>query len=867
MTGIDDDCLGALEVEDEDFRPDRYTRLINAEDLALVRRRSLKPDYSFQEKFVRRFSELNDKISKDQKDGNLLPRAQREFAIYAATGTGKTKMGADCMLQRETGVWFAHTEELQRGAQTAIRAACQKQKPPIPKSACQICQFSTPREAELWVEEQKKLPEPERVRYAILSISAFGRETNAHQGKRDVFMDYLKPQIAVCDEAHHCQNACDRDTGSDGTFDRVVNSALDSGATMLHLSATPIRINKAGRNGRLETRELNEWQVIGSLGLEEAIRRGVVSELEYVRDMHLDPVLSPDQVANCIAEKVTNPSENEKGVLSDMTNALGLPERHRVLYFINHHRGQDRSIEDALVETREKSAVQIYSRLDVKRKVVTASISSNKFEYTICDPDVDGGKPRTVPVEREKIVEAFNKGELDALCNFGVFTEGTDLPSATLLLLNRPTQSSKLSAQMIGRILRSMNGAKRKAFIIDPMNEFEGRMVSDLITHIPYEDTKREGVFEQNSVREVLRRGRGDRTLEGVLGDAFVQLRKSAQKKSGYIPAHMTHDSLDKAIELIDAVDAGDPKKRNKILNNLFPDAGGLARGTASCNLGALGDILKQVSGQNGQASPDSVISHLYRALKINDPMPDVGKGPSRVGSNLYRLPISSMAEALVADRQQFVPNLASAYGVHERDLGKFLELLDRDTSNDPAMRGHIFRQFLGAESELFRALSQDAQSIRPTRMLLRALGAVKSGRATTLDELQTILSEKDPEEAAGNSQQPIPTPQRPARGVDPMVQMMLSLQEAEIGGDTELAGVIRNDPLIADSAELTYFDGMMRKYRTGSGKLPVVRMAHNQDGRHSCPNCHTAFPTSVKQSNGLTLCEGRSCSSLAYLA
>ena len=56
--------------------------------------------------------------------------------------------------------------------------------------------------------------------------------------------------------------------------------------------------------------------------------------------------------------------------------------------------------------------------------------------------------------ERRAIIEAFAAGELDCLINFGIFTEGTDLPMIRTILLARPTKNETLYAQMVGRGLR-----------------------------------------------------------------------------------------------------------------------------------------------------------------------------------------------------------------------------------------------------------------------------------------------------------------------------------------------------------------------------------------------------------------------------
>lgn len=64
---------------------------------------------------------------------------------------------------------------------------------------------------------------------------------------------------------------------------------------------------------------------------------------------------------------------------------------------------------------------------------------------------VDGKMSQT---ERRATIEAFRNGEIECLLNYGVFTEGTDLPMIRTVLLARPTQNVALYTQMVGRGLR-----------------------------------------------------------------------------------------------------------------------------------------------------------------------------------------------------------------------------------------------------------------------------------------------------------------------------------------------------------------------------------------------------------------------------
>ena len=56
--------------------------------------------------------------------------------------------------------------------------------------------------------------------------------------------------------------------------------------------------------------------------------------------------------------------------------------------------------------------------------------------------------------ERQRILERFNKGKTQFLCNVGVLTEGFDSPGVECVVMARPTASAALYTQIVGRGMR-----------------------------------------------------------------------------------------------------------------------------------------------------------------------------------------------------------------------------------------------------------------------------------------------------------------------------------------------------------------------------------------------------------------------------
>lgn len=67
---------------------------------------------------------------------------------------------------------------------------------------------------------------------------------------------------------------------------------------------------------------------------------------------------------------------------------------------------------------------------------------------------------------RANVVRKFRSGEISAVCNVGVYTEGFNVPDIDCIVLLRPTLSKSLYAQMVGRGLR-IHPAKNDCIVLD----------------------------------------------------------------------------------------------------------------------------------------------------------------------------------------------------------------------------------------------------------------------------------------------------------------------------------------------------------------------------------------------------------------
>lgn len=109
------------------------------------------------------------------------------------------------------------------------------------------------------------------------------------------------------------------------------------------------------------------------------------------------------------------------------------------------------------LETNEQVA-QAYQDLRVGQTLIFASSVEHAHELSALIPRshyVDANTPRD---ERRRMIQDFTDRRFDCLINYGIFTEGTDIPLIETILLARPTSNETLYAQMVGRGLRPYPG-------------------------------------------------------------------------------------------------------------------------------------------------------------------------------------------------------------------------------------------------------------------------------------------------------------------------------------------------------------------------------------------------------------------------
>ena len=145
--------------------------------------------------------------------------------------------------------------------------------------------------------------------------------------------------------------------------------------------------------------------------------------------------------------------------LKDSTTFSVLPKRAEQRLADDHERN-DRII-DEIVGMPEDWPVLVFATSVAHAKFLAAKLSDRGVNAAAIDS-------ATSPGERRQRIDAFRKGRIRVLTNYGVLTQGFDAPATRVVVVARPTYSPNIYQQMIGRGLRGpKNGGKESCLILN----------------------------------------------------------------------------------------------------------------------------------------------------------------------------------------------------------------------------------------------------------------------------------------------------------------------------------------------------------------------------------------------------------------
>ena len=277
------------------------------------------------------------------------------------------------------------------------------------------------------------------------------------QSLRNCYKDFISDKFnyIIVDEFHHA---------SASSYEKIIHYFKPE--FLLGLTATPERMD-----GK-DILALCDYNLVGEMGMRKAMEKDLIVPFHYfgVNDITVD------------YEKI--PYRNGKYDEEKLSKDLSVSIRT-----------------DYIVEKMEKFGYdgKYMSGIAFCQNIKHALYMKNEFLKKGYKSELLTSK--TNLTERSKILESFRNKEIEILCVVDILNEGIDIPDINLLLFLRPTLSSTVFIQQIGRGLRKSAG-KDFVTIIDFIGNHKKdylitKVFSDEIHNKSFLYEKKEKIIEQ----------------------------------------------------------------------------------------------------------------------------------------------------------------------------------------------------------------------------------------------------------------------------------------------------------------------------------------------------------------------------------
>ena len=143
-------------------------------------------------------------------------------------------------------------------------------------------------------------------------------------------------------------------------------------------------------------------------------------------------------------------------------------------------RSRNRLIVSTYLQNRQKYGKTILFAVNINHAVTLQQLFAEagvRSDYVISAlKDGDSGRTRT-QAENDAVIDRFRDGDLEVIINVNILTEGVDLPKTQSVFLTRPTSSSIMMTQMVGRALRGTKaGGTAECYIVTFVDGWDERV-------------------------------------------------------------------------------------------------------------------------------------------------------------------------------------------------------------------------------------------------------------------------------------------------------------------------------------------------------------------------------------------------------
>ena len=394
---------------------------------------------SFGDIFPKKGTNIRTPYEHQKKAMEALDKMNQESSystlVVLPTGGGKTYTASMWLLKnaidkKKKILWIAHRQMLLDQAAESFQKFAYKEVVPHISSFCfRIVSGASSHDRTSDIRSSDNL--------LIVSKDSIGRNIE----RLDKWLEGEKELYLIVDEAHH---------STAKTYRKVIDyvKAKIPDLKIIGLTATPFRTaeEEQGLLAKIYTDGIFNGQVVHGdvgityqIGLKELINRQILAkpifesfytDEEYGDSLgvdaweniqHLD--ILPDEVAQQMAD-----SAARNKLIVETYKAKQDEYGQTILFAVN------------VIHATQLTS--LFKKAGIKADFIVSSVRDAATGVTISRED------------NEKKLEDYRNGKLQVLINVNILTEGVDLPKTKTVFLARPTVSSILMTQMVGRALR-----------------------------------------------------------------------------------------------------------------------------------------------------------------------------------------------------------------------------------------------------------------------------------------------------------------------------------------------------------------------------------------------------------------------------
>lgn len=260
----------------------------------------------------------------------------------------------------------------------------------------------------------------------------------------------------VIDEAHHAVAK---------SYKKIIQYVADHTKSMklLGLTATPFRTSE-DEQGALK--QVFTDDIVYKTDLDTLIKKGILATPTFI-DCNTN-IQFTEHLGVQALKSIENLDTLPENIANDIADNK---ERNRIIVeeYLHNYEKYGQTIVFALNKVHAIALNKLFNEkgkaYGIRSAFIISEVQDMITGITISNAD------------NERKIEAYRNGEIQVLINVNILTEGTDLPKTHTVFLTRPTVSTTLMTQMVGRALRGLKaGGTKEAYIVSFVDDWNDKI-------------------------------------------------------------------------------------------------------------------------------------------------------------------------------------------------------------------------------------------------------------------------------------------------------------------------------------------------------------------------------------------------------